>query len=152
MLQLRLHRRWFTSMSTVGELTAGSYSCYTLEDRIRALGTKKFGETAIPAGLYRVAITYSPRFQKHLPEVFDVPKFTNIRIHSGNRAEDTQGCILVGTERRGNSLLFSRAALGPIIDLIQDEPSTLLIVDAPEDVSEYRRLTGLSPLPPGGEA
>jgi hypothetical protein len=71
-----------------------------LEDVVRDLGPdgsgKVYGRTAIPAGRYRVDITYSPKFQKMMLGVEDVPFFTGIRIHSGNDADDTLGCILVG--------------------------------------------------------
>ena len=88
------------------------FSCRTLEDApVLTIGipgtviatqpdaltaTKTDGRTAIPAGRYRVGLSFSNRFQKLLPELFDVPKFTAIRIHAGNRPEDTDGCILVG--------------------------------------------------------
>ena len=82
--------------------------CYTLEDRDRGLkqtdsifsikARKLFGITAIPAGRYQVILSYSNRFKKYLPQILNVPGFEGIRIHCGNRPEDTEGCILVGME------------------------------------------------------
>ncbi|MBP5659578.1 MAG: hypothetical protein J6W89_06155, partial [Paludibacteraceae bacterium] len=40
--------------------------------------------------------TYSPRFKKDLPLLMNVPGRTGIRIHTDNKPEHSQGCILVG--------------------------------------------------------
>lgn len=59
-------------------------------------GKKIAGKTAIPEGRYAVAVTFSPRFKRWLPLLLHVPMFEGIRIHAGNSAEDTAGCILPG--------------------------------------------------------
>lgn len=89
--------------------------CDTLEDADRGLergGIKVPGQTAIPRGLYKVAITYSPKFGKDMVAVLDVPGFAGVRIHGGVDEEDTEGCPLVGM-RNGRTLMlglkFSRA-------------------------------------------
>lgn len=82
----------------------GELICYILEDQVRPdpnpatpeNEAKVFGETAIPAGRYRVKITMSPKFKKMLPILEDVPGFTGIRVHPGNTHEDTMGCLLPG--------------------------------------------------------
>jgi hypothetical protein len=96
---------------TIGRLEVdGSYFCWSLEDVVRPHGMKVPGMTAIPAGTYRVQITYSPRFKVWMPILIGVPNFTGVRIHPGNVAEDTEGCILVGYDRDGDSIGRSRLA------------------------------------------
>ena len=97
-MQLKLIRKTFTDRSTIGELLVeDSFECFTLEDVVREV--KIPGQTAIPAGTYEVTVTFSNHFQKRLPLLLDVPNFEGVRIHSGNRPEDTEGCILVGTSK-----------------------------------------------------
>jgi len=94
--------------------------CYTLEDTVREDGVKLPGRTAIPAGCYDIAITESPRFDKEmLPLLLDVPNFTWIRIHWGNTAKDTDGCILVGAVRAKGAVLSSRVALDKLMEKLK---------------------------------
>ena len=51
---------------------------------------------AISEGRYAVVISWSPKFKAWLPILLGVPNFEGIRIHAGNTAKDTQGCILLG--------------------------------------------------------
>ena len=74
---------------------------------------KVYGETAIPRGKYIVAITHSVRFKRLLPVLIDVPQFSGIRIHTGNKPENTEGCILVGasnTDKDDNWISDSKIA------------------------------------------
>ena len=67
---------------------------------------------AIPEGRYAVVITWSPKFKMWLPVLLGGPDFNHlfkgIRIHMGNTAKDTQGCILVGRNQIVGQLLESR--------------------------------------------
>lgn len=113
-----IKRKWFTDESTIGELEGGNFSCFTLEDPER--NEKIYGKTAIPRGRYRVVITYSNRFKRRMPLLLDVPGFEAIRIHSGNKAVDTEGCILVGMTRSLNWISRSREAYSILFKMIDN--------------------------------
>ena len=106
-MQFRLHRRHLAPDYTIGSLYInGVYLCDTIEDKVRDLNKdgdlddpgeeKVYAETAIPYGPYAMDLTMSPKFQRLLPLIQDVPHFTGIRIHRGNTAKDSAGCIIPG--------------------------------------------------------
>lgn len=108
-MKLLLERTWCGATCTIGMLSiGGAYECFTLEDVVRDV--KIPGKTAIPAGAYNLVITPSNRFKRDLPLVEGVPGFEGIRIHPGNRAEDTEGCILVGLSKGKDFVSESRKA------------------------------------------
>jgi hypothetical protein len=91
------------------------YFCDTLEPTWRdyANGAYKVkGRSAIPEGRYAVVISWSPKFKQWLPILLGGPEFNRkwqgIRIHAGNTAKDTEGCILVGQNREVGKVLDSR--------------------------------------------
>jgi len=95
-LQLRTHYIKYDTSSTV--LLNGKHWCYCLEDPVR-FTPKEYGITAIPAGLYELKVTYSPRFKREMVQIMAVPGFTGIRIHGGNDAKHTLGCPLWAKNR-----------------------------------------------------
>lgn len=121
MSELALKRRWLTAASTVGELFIdGVFECFVLEDRFRpAPEAKVKGATCIPLGRYRVEISHSPKFNRDLPLLLDVPGFTGVRIHPGNTPADTEGCLLPGRVRHGESVLESRVAFDALFAKLQ---------------------------------
>lgn len=109
-MELKLYRKIYSKNSTVGELFInGTFFCFTLEDLCRDINrdgdlndpgeAKVYGKTAIPAGRYQVLINMSNRFKKLMPLLVNVPGFEGIRIHNGNTAAHTEGCILVGASK-----------------------------------------------------
>ena len=137
MSEISLVRKWFSDETTIGVLDYGEFRCFTLEDKVRPPGVKVPGMTAIPAGRYRVEITWSNRFRRPMPLLFSVPNFEGIRIHSGNKAEDTEGCILVGKTRAQDWISDSRKAFDALFELIKADtsPTYITITDKPEEDS-----------------
>jgi len=93
-----------------GNATIGRFSfqgvpiCWSLEDVHRDV--KIAGETRIPEGHYRLSKITAGRYYQAYNDrwnhqyaigVEGVPGFTHIRIHTGNKPEHTEGCILTGT-------------------------------------------------------
>ena len=90
-----------------------SFVCYTLEDEKR--DEKKYGETRIPAGTYKIKLRkeggYHQKYSKRFPKIHrgmlhitDVPNFEYILIHCGNTDEHTAGCLLVGDSQENNQI------------------------------------------------
>lgn len=127
-MQLRLIRKPSTETTTIGELFVdGEFFCYTLEDKVRPVKIKS--QTAIPSGTYKVIITWSPRFKKQLPLLIGVPNFDGIRIHPGNTHRDTEGCILVGEQVHGESILQSKKAFNKLYDLISKSTDVSITIE-----------------------
>lgn len=132
MIRLRLQRHVSGLTSTIGALfqVNGDTSlsdrwCWTCEDIIRERPApvsewKIPGQTAIPSGVYRVVFSHSPKFNRELPELLDVPGFSGIRIHPGNSGADTEGCVLPGLETDGTNVFKSRLAYGLIAARLED--------------------------------
>ncbi len=62
-----------------------THICETLEN----------ADKLVPALIYRVAVTNSPKFKRPLPVLQQVPGRTGIRFHRGTKPEHSKGCILV---------------------------------------------------------
>jgi hypothetical protein len=123
-MNLTVQRSPSDSECTLGQLFVnGAFECYTLEDVVRPDGEKIFGQTAIPAGTYRVVVSFSNHFQRDLPLLVDVPNFEGVRIHPGNTAADTEGCLLVGEAEGRDAIAQSRVAFDQLWPKIRDAVS-----------------------------
>lgn len=97
---VQVKRHWFTEKTSIGlVIVDGVHFCFSLEDVARADGVKIPKVTAIPAGEYDLTVDDSERFKRPMPHILDVPRFDGIRIHWGNRPEDTEGCPILGYEK-----------------------------------------------------
>ena len=89
------------------------FLAYTLEDEYRE--EKKYGETRIPNGTYKLALRtvggYNEKYKRRFPDIHvgmlhvtNVPNFEYILIHCGNTDEHTAGCLLVGDSQENNQI------------------------------------------------
>ena len=118
-MRIELVRIAFKNTYTIGKLYVdGKYFSDVLEDVDRGLDSsmseseilekKVKGQTAIPTGHYVINITYSPKYKRMMPLLLDVKGFSGIRLHSGNSPKDTEGCLLVGKNKKVGMVLESR--------------------------------------------
>lgn len=138
-MMITLRRIAFRDTYTIGKLYIdGVYVCDTVEDKDRGLDDsmpeeeikkkKVYGETAIPYGLYKVVITYSPKFKKMMPLVEGVKGFSGIRIHQGNTAKDSLGCIIVGKNKKVGMVLDSRVTFNKLMKMLDTKENIWLTI------------------------
>jgi len=110
-MKLWLERFGFGKDSTLGRLSldidaAIVHLCFTIEDERRKV--KVPGETAIPTGVYEIALrtegTLTKKYAKRFPEMHkgmlhlqSIPDFKFVYLHIGNDDDDTEGCPLTVT-------------------------------------------------------
>ena len=127
-MELTLKRDILADGYTLGLLSVdGKPYCYTVEDKVRE-GVKIPGKTAIPYGRYKVIVNMSNRFKKLMPLLIDVPGFEGVRIHSGNTAEDTEGCIIVGKVRTEKGVRDSRDVAKQLTELLKAQPVVYITI------------------------
>jgi hypothetical protein len=133
-MTIKLTRQYQNENCTHGSLFINNnWSCFTLEDIFRQ--QKLQGKTRIPAGRYKIKYrlegrffeNYSVKFKddedvnfRGMFEICDVPNYKYILIHIGNSSADTEGCILVGMDRRDSQILNSTIAYKKIYNVIAD--------------------------------
>ena len=74
---------------------------------VAGIATLENSRYLIAPGYYPFRLTWSPRFNRYMPEVCDVPNRSGLRFHQGTKPEHSRGCILV-----------SAGALNRIIQLL----------------------------------
>lgn len=101
-------------------LVGGQKVCETLENRDKLL----------PYGEYSLIVNKSPSFGRDLPLIFNekIKKYRGFRIHAGNRASDSRGCILVGNGRCNDTITDSRDAERAVTAIARND-CTLKIVN-----------------------
>lgn len=107
----------------------GKEICKTLELPWR---DNQKGISCIPAGEYKLSPYPSSRFGE-VYIVNDVPNRTGILIHTGNTADDIEGCILVGDSygklNGKKAVLNSRQAFNLLKETLGEEEYLLNVVD-----------------------
>lgn len=131
-MKIELVRIAFKDTYTIGKLYIDdTYFCDVLEDKDRGLDSsmteseilkkKVKGQTAIPTGHYVINITYSPKYKRMMPLLLDVKGFSGIRIHSGNTSKDTEGCPIVGKNKKVGMVLESRDTYKRLFKMMQGQ-------------------------------
>jgi len=135
-MKLKIDRRWRKDTYTIGILYVnGVRFCETVEDKDRGLSSswtdaaikiaKIFGETAIPTGTYKIVMSYSSKFKNkswakkyggQTPELVNVNGFSGVRIHPGNNAADSLGCILPGNNKVKGGVINSQKVYYELMD------------------------------------
>jgi len=115
-------------------LLDGRLFCFTLEPPWR---NNERNVSCIPEGRYSALLVQSPRHGR-CAQLLDVPGRSQILIHAGNRASDTEGCILVGRWpgyiAGQRVVVFSRAALDLLLEALarkEDEPIVVRVSSWP---------------------
>lgn len=138
-MEIKVERAYKGKTYTIGHMYIdGEYFCDTLEDTDRLLSdemtvseikTKKvYGKTAIPTGSYKTEITYSPKFKKKLPLLYNVKGFDGIRIHNGNDESHTLGCILVGENKVKGKVINSNVTLTKLLNKLKNQTNIKTII------------------------
>ena len=139
-MELKVVRKYKKSDYTIGKLYVdGEYFCDTVEDTDRGLSQnmknstieakKIYGKTAIPTGRYSVVLSYSNKFKKTLPLLKDVLGFSGVRIHSGNTAEDSLGCIIVGENKIKGGVINSRATMKRLMAKLRGQKEIYITIE-----------------------
>lgn len=100
-------------------LIGGQKICETLENK----------NYLLPYGDYKLSVSKSPTFGRELPLIFNdkIKMQRGFRIHSGNRASDSKGCVLVGFSRVNDTITDSRKAESAVTEIARHD-CTLKIV------------------------
>ena len=119
-----LYRMEKSETETIGTyILDGKVFCVTLEN------TKKL----IPCGTYECKFEYSNKFERELYELKGVPGMTETKHHIGNTAEDSNGCILMGTQAgyfdNRRAVLASGNTIERFHDMMNGENLLLSICD-----------------------
>lgn len=135
---------------TIGKLFVdGKYVCDTIEDTDRGLSqdqplsfiqsNKKYGITAIPTGRYQVLMdVVSPKYSTsqfyktyanggRVPRLKNVPGWEGVLIHSGNTAEDSLGCIIVGQNKVVGKVINSKETFKKLYSILKQAKEPIFI-------------------------
>lgn len=141
-MEIVIDRKYKKQSYTIGKLFInGQFFSNTLEDADRGLDDsmslskilelKKPSITAIPKGTYKITLdVISPRFSSQtfykevcngkLPRLLNVKGFEGVLIHCGNTAQDSSGCILVGTNSEKGKVCNSKDTFKKLYNILKE--------------------------------
>ena len=136
MINIVVERKWKRETYTIDVWSInGVRICEGVEDKDRGLNQnmnemaiklmKIAGQTAIPTGTYRIALSVSPKFKNKewakkygglVPEIRSVRGFSGIRIHPGSNASSTEGCLIPGDNKVKGGVINSQKRYFELMD------------------------------------
>jgi hypothetical protein len=134
-----------TSNNIISDMFAGNkWFCYVLEDMLRADGIKVPGATCIAAGEYWMMLTWSNRFKRMMPLIYNTDdfrvvgngkEFSGVRFHGGNDEFDTEACLLGGFNVNAEQTRIFNSSLTMMIKMLEacGGKAKLIIQDRPFD-------------------
>lgn len=113
-MKILVQRKSRTDDGIFGTLTVDDpygFHCFTVERKAKA----------IPAGVYPVDFTYSPKFNRIMPLIL-VPGRERVRIHWANFPMQLEGCIAVGKSLESDAVDYSVATFNQLYAIIHGQP------------------------------
>ena len=95
---------------TVDEMSTLENRAYLIATTRRLSAEGLGGLSPEEEGMYRVTLTWSPRFKRRLPLVEGVVGRSGIRFHQGSRPEHSRGCILLSAGNLNRLILLVQEA------------------------------------------
>ena len=144
---VHMKRRYDNGVYCISHLydgKTGEYICDAIEDTVRDLNhngifdgdeQKVYGETAIPCGRYYVSFRRTSlaigAMAKDgvIPYIHNVPHFTHIRIHNGLNEKNSEGCIILGLNKKKGQVLDSESVCLEFYKRMKYRPFWLEITD-----------------------
>ena len=91
----------------------------------RVFPTLENADFLIAPGTYPLRLTWSPRFNKLMPEICDVPNRAGLRFHLGNKPEHSKGCVLLQPE----ALTSLKTFINRIEKSYEDEKTLFITIE-----------------------
>lgn len=133
-MRIDIYRKHETDRSIIGEVSVdGQDECFCLEPA-RDNPVHVGHPCVVAGGPYKVILTRSPHLGYVCPEVLDVPGRSDIRIHKGNKPEDTLGCSILGTSvgPQPDWVSDSHDAFDKLMDVLEGESDITITYHDPE--------------------
>jgi len=94
------------------------FDCVTLENHNKL----------IPEGSYKCSLYQSPRLNREVILLHDVPNRTMIEIHPANWENQLEGCIAVGRERDGMAIDASQDTMNDLLNIVRKADDLMIRV------------------------
>ena len=148
---VKMRRKYHKDTYCISHLYVGKdekYFCDAIEDVVRDLNhngkidngeVKVYGETAIPCGRYYVTFNKTSleigKKAKNgvIPYVHNVDSFEHIRIHNGEDEKNSEGCIILGYNKKPGKVVDSVDCCLAFFKAMKYRPFWLDIIDDYED-------------------